>query len=57
MIYNASAKGIRIDEVESILECDPDVRGSMGLDEIVGNGYQKINVAFRIRADTCQTKS
>jgi uncharacterized OsmC-like protein len=51
LIYNASSKGIKIDEVESILEGFLDIHGAMGLDENIRNGYQSINVIFRIKAD------
>jgi uncharacterized OsmC-like protein len=51
LIYYAAAKGIQIDEIETTLNGDVDLRGFLGMDESVRNGYKKINVAFRIKAD------
>jgi uncharacterized OsmC-like protein len=51
LIYHASAKGIVIDEVEATLAGDLDLRGFLGMDDSVRNGYQRIQVAFRIKAD------
>jgi uncharacterized OsmC-like protein len=51
LIYHAAAKGIQIDEIESTLDGDVDLLGFLGLDESVRNGYKKINVTFKIRAD------
>ena len=47
--YNAAAKGIQIDEIESTLDGDVDLLGFLGLDESVRNGYKKINVTFKIK--------
>jgi uncharacterized OsmC-like protein len=51
LIYHAAAKGIQMDEIESTLDGDVDFHGFLGLDESVRNGYKKINVTFKIRAD------
>jgi len=51
LIYHASAKGIKIDEVEATLAGDLDLRGFLGMEESVRNGYEKIQVIFRIKAD------
>jgi uncharacterized OsmC-like protein len=51
MVYHAAAKGIRIEEVESEVEGDIDLRGFLGLDESVPRGYRGIRMAFRIKAD------
>ena len=51
MVYHAAARGIRIDEVESSLEGDLDLRGFLKLDNSVRNGYQGIRVKFKIKAD------
>ena len=50
LIYHAAAQGITLDEVESELEGDLDLRGFLGLSEHVRNGYENIRVTFRIRA-------
>lgn len=56
MVYHAAARGIRIDEVESSLEGDLDLRGFLKLDQNVRNGYQGIRVKFKIKADVPDEK-
>ena len=51
MVYHAAARGISIEEVESSIEGDVDLRGFLGLDRNVRNGYQEIRMKFRIKAD------
>jgi uncharacterized OsmC-like protein len=51
MVYHASARGINIEEVESSLEGDIDLHGFLGLDRNVRQGYQRIRVKFKIKAD------
>ncbi|MFO7708164.1 MAG: OsmC family protein [Desulfobacterales bacterium] len=51
LIYHAAARGIAIEEVESQLEGDLDLRGFLGISEDVRNGYDNIRVSFKIKAD------
>jgi uncharacterized OsmC-like protein len=51
MVYHAAARGIAIQEVESSLEGDIDLRGFLELDKNVRQGYQGIRVRFKIKAD------
>ncbi|MFW6031900.1 MAG: OsmC family protein [Phycisphaeraceae bacterium] len=51
LVFSAAAKGIRVDEVEAELHGDLDVRGFLGIDPNVRNGYQNIDVKFRIKSD------
>ena len=51
MVYHAAARGIHIEEVESSLEGDIDLRGFLDLDKNVRKGYQGIRVTFKIKAD------
>lgn len=51
MIYHAAAKGIAIQAVESTLEGDIDLRGFLGIDRSVRNGYRQIRMKFKIKAD------
>ena len=51
IIYHAAAKGIKIDEIESTLDGDIDLLGFLGIDENVRNGYKKINIVFKIKAE------
>jgi uncharacterized OsmC-like protein len=56
LIYHAAAQGVQIDEVESTLEGDLDLRGFLGMSEEVRNGYENIRINFKIRSDAPQEK-
>lgn len=49
MVAHAAVRGIQIDELESELEGDIDLRGFLGLDPGVPKGYTSIRVKFRVR--------
>jgi uncharacterized OsmC-like protein len=51
MVYHAAARGIRIDEVESTVHGNIDLRGFLGIDPNVRRGYQDIRMDFRVKAD------
>jgi len=51
MVYHAAARGISIDHVESLLEGNLDLRGFLGLDPSIRNGYQGIRMTLRIKAN------
>jgi len=51
MVYHASARGVRIDRIESTFEGDLDLHGFLDLDAKVRKGYQGIRVRFKISAD------
>lgn len=51
LVSHASAKGIKLDSVESTLEGDIDLRGLLQMDDKVNPGYQAINVTFKIESD------
>jgi uncharacterized OsmC-like protein len=51
LVYHAAARGIKIEEIESQVEGDVDVRGFLGLDENVRNGFQNIRMTLAIHAD------
>lgn len=50
-IYHASARGVKVDELEIDLEGELDLRGLLDLSDQVRNGYQQIRATFRVRAD------
>lgn len=52
MVAHAAVRGIHIEELESELEGDLDLRGFLGLSEGVPKGYTNIRVKFRVKADT-----
>jgi uncharacterized OsmC-like protein len=51
LVYVATARKVRLLEVESTLEGDMDVRGALGLSDEVRNGFTKIRVSFKVKAD------
>jgi uncharacterized OsmC-like protein len=51
MIYHAAARGIAVEQVESSLEGDLDLRGFLGLAPRVRKGYQQIRLKLSIKAD------
>jgi uncharacterized OsmC-like protein len=51
MVYHAAVRGIEIEQVESSLEGDLDLRGFMGLDPTVRNGYRHLRLKLRIKAN------
>ncbi len=51
IVYHAAVRGIKLDEVESALEGDLDLRGFLALSEEVRPGYQEIRVNFKVKTD------
>lgn len=51
MVYHSAAQGIEIEELESRIEGDIDIRGFTGLADDVPKGYGEIRVNFRARTD------
>jgi len=51
MVAHAAVRGINIEEMESELEGDIDLRGFLGLDNDVPKGFTEIRVKFRVKAD------
>ena len=51
LVYVATARKVRLTEVESTLEGDMDVRGALGLSDDVRNGFTRIRVSFKVKGD------
>jgi uncharacterized OsmC-like protein len=51
MVAHAAVQGINIDELESELEGDIDLRGFLGLSNEVPKGFTEIRVRFKVKAD------
>jgi len=51
LIYHAAAQGIKIDEVESTLSGHLDLQGFLGLSDKVRNGFNQIEVSFKVKAE------
>jgi uncharacterized OsmC-like protein len=47
----AANRGVRLDSVTSTVEGDMDMRGILGIDKGVRNGYQHIKVSFEVKGD------
>ncbi|WP_448207170.1 OsmC family protein [Azospirillum sp. sgz302134] len=52
----AAARGVTLDEVESTVEGDIDLRGILGLSNEVRNGFRSIRVSFRVKGDAPEAK-
>ena len=50
LVAHASARGIKIDSIESTLEGDIDLHGLLQLDN-TNPGYQGINISYKIESD------
>lgn len=51
IVYHASAKGYKIESLESDFEGDLDLRGFLSIAKDVPKGYQAIRVTFRVKTD------
>ncbi len=51
LVYHAALRNIRIEELESELEGDIDIRGLLGITDEVRTGYENIRVKFRVKTD------
>ena len=49
LVYHAAVRGIEIEELESELEGDLDIRGFLGLSNEVRKGFQNIRVNFKVK--------
>jgi len=56
MVAHAAVRGIHIEELESQVEGDIDLRGFLGLSEDVPRGYTNIRVQIKVRADVENTE-
>ncbi len=56
LVYHAAAQGIQIDEVESTYRGDLDLHGFLGMDDSVRNGYENIEISFRVKGDAPEEK-
>ena len=54
LVCHAAARGIELRSVDSELEGDLDVRGFLGIDPNVRNGYRNIRVTFHIDSDASE---
>jgi len=57
MVYHAAVRGIKLEEVESKLEGDLDLRGFFAISDKVRPGYQEIRVNFKVKTDAENLKT
>lgn len=55
-VYNAAAKGIRVNALDFELAGQLDLRGFLGLTEDVRPGYEGIRVRYRVQSDAPREK-
>jgi uncharacterized OsmC-like protein len=51
MVAHAAVRGIEIEELESEVEGDLDLRGFLGLSDDTPKGYTDIRIKFKVKAD------
>jgi uncharacterized OsmC-like protein len=51
MVYHAAVRGIKLEEVESKLEGDLDLKGFLAITDEVRPGYEEIRVKFKVKTD------
>jgi uncharacterized OsmC-like protein len=56
LVYVATARKVRLTEVQSTLTGDMDVRGALGLSDDVRNGFLHIRASFKVRGEAPEEK-
>ncbi|MHC4557038.1 MAG: OsmC family protein [Planctomycetota bacterium] len=56
MVAHAAVRGINIEELESDVEGDIDLRGFLGISQDVPKGYTDIRVKFKVKSDADNTE-
>jgi uncharacterized OsmC-like protein len=56
IVYVAAARKVQLTSVESTLTGDMDVRGALGVDDESRNGFERIEVSFRVAGDAPEEK-
>ena len=57
MVAHAAVRGIHIEELESELEGDIDLRGFLGLAADVPKGYTNIRIKFKVKTDAANIET
>lgn len=56
IVYVAAARRVHLTEVESTIEGDMDVQGTLGLSDEYRNGFEHIRISFRVKGDAPDEK-
>lgn len=51
LAYHASARGLKVEDIQSEYEGDIDLRGFLDIDPKVRNGFSEIRVKFKVKGD------
>jgi uncharacterized OsmC-like protein len=51
LAYHASARGLKIEDIQSAYEGDVDLRGFLDIDPKVRNGFSEIRVKFKVKGN------
>lgn len=51
LVAHAAARGVTVEEVDTHIFGDLDVRGFLGIDESVRSGFERIAIEMRVKAD------
>ena len=51
LVYHTAVRGIQLDELESALEGDLDLKGFFAISDEIRPGYQEIRVNFKVKTD------
>ncbi len=54
IVYHAAARGVAIEKIESAIEGDVDLRGFLGLDASVRNGFQQMRIKLKVKANVSE---
>jgi uncharacterized OsmC-like protein len=53
-IFHAAARGVKVEELVIEVDAELDIRGLLGLSNEVRNGYRRIDLTFRVKADASE---
>jgi uncharacterized OsmC-like protein len=56
IVYVAAARKVRLTKVESTIEGDMDVQGTLGLSDDYRNGFEQIRISFHVEGDAPDEK-
>ena len=56
IVYVAAARKVRLTTVESTIEGDMDVQGTLGLSDDYRNGFEQIRISFHVEGDAPDEK-
>lgn len=55
-VYNAAARGVRVESLEFDVQGELDLHGFLGLSDQVRPGFERVRVSYRVQADASREK-